>query len=280
MSKPIIGIIGFGIVGRAVQHGFAQMADFRIYDVNDDICEDTLEDTIIDSDYIFVCVPTPMDKNGVFDSSIIDSVLDYIINYTNYTDKIIIIKSTVVPGTTLRYCQKYPDSRIVMSPEFLTERTSKLDFINTSRIIFGINMDVNAETTLDKLVSLYKPRFPSTKMFVTDPTTAELAKYTSNCFLATKIAFFNEIYQISKKLGVKYDRLIKLVIADGRIGNSHYTVPGHDGDFGFGGTCFPKDLNALIHLSKELDIEPLVMEGAWNKNIEVRKKKDWINEED
>lgn len=270
MSKPTIGIIGFGTVGRAVHHGFGLMADFRIYDVNENICENTFEETMEDSDHIYVCVPTPMNEDGGFDSSILDSVIDDCTKYTNGTNKVIIIKSTVLPGTTARYCEKYPNSSIVVSPEFLTERTANLDFTNPSRIIFGITMNAKLEGTVDSLMRVYRPKFPVSKIFVTDPTTAEMAKYVSNCFYATKLTYFNEIYQMCGKMKVNYNRLMKMVLAGGWVSNMHIDIPGHDGKFGFGGKCFPKDLNAFKELAKELGVEPLVMDAVWNKNKEVR----------
>ena len=279
MNKITIGIIGFGMVGRAIHHGFAQTADFRIYDVNPKISENTLEEVVEDSDFIFICVPTPMKKDtGECDISILDDTFKKIKNIGNYhhitehkyEKKIYIIKSTIPPYTTEELQQKYP-MRIVFNPEFLTARTSKLDFINSSRIILGGDKE-----DVDKVEELYRMRFPATPIFKTDTKTAELAKYTANCFFATKLSFFNEIHQVCDKLDIDYNELIKLVISDNRIGNSHYTVPGQDGDYGFGGLCFPKDLNSLIYKEKELGVKPTVLEAVWKKNLEVRKKYDWL----
>jgi len=274
----VIGIIGYGMVGRAVHHGFAQQADFRIYDVKDSICENTFKDTIKDSDFIFVAVPTPMkSSNEEFDSSIMDETIDKINKLAKGTDKIVIIKSTILPGTIDRYNQKYPETTIVFSPEFLTARSAKLDFINPSRIIFGLKhtKDEKMKEVINRIYNLYSPRFPGQQIHFTDARTAEMVKYISNCFLSTKVVFFNEMKQICDKLGLKYDRVIKYVLMDGRIGNSHWEVPGHDGDYGIGGLCFPKDLNALKQLAKDLDVEPTILEAVWKKNLEVRKNRDW-----
>jgi nucleotide sugar dehydrogenase len=272
-----IGIIGYGMVGRAIHSGFAKQYDFRIYDIDDTISENTFEEVSIDSDYIFVCVPTPMKSTGQFDSSILDYTIDKLNEYVKDTDKIVIIKSTCLPGTTKGYQEKYPNSHIVFSPEFLTVRSARLDFINPSRIIFGLdqkNYERN-QWEMNVLYELYHPRFPSYNLHFTDATTAELVKYVSNCFFATKVSFFNEMKQISDALGVSYPRLLKYVLKDGRIGNSHWEVPGHDMLHGFGGQCFPKDLNALIHLEKELGINPTMLDAVWKKNLEVREKRDW-----
>lgn len=276
-NKFVIGVVGFGFVGRAIHYGFAQQCDFRIYDIDDTISENTFEETATDSDYIFVSVPTPMRSTGEFDSSIVDDVIDKLYKYVKNTEKIVIIKSTCLPGTTKGYQEKYPDAHIVFSPEFLTERSAKLDFINPSRIIFGIRQQEynKMKWEMEKIHQLFHPRFPSQHLHFTDPTTAELVKYVSNCFFATKLSFFNEMKQVADKLGVSYQRLIKYVLMDGRIGNSHWEVPGHDGMSGWGGKCFSKDLNALKYLETELGVLPTILDAVWKKNLEVREKKDW-----
>ena len=269
-NKYIIGICGFGMVGRALQHGFAQTCDFRIYDINKTISENTFEETIRDSDFIFLCVPSPMDINtGKCDISILEETIEKSRKYMT-PKKILIIKSTIPPGTTDMLKKKYPHLRIVFNPEFLTARTSKLDFINSSRIILGGDPD-----DLCKVDDLYRMRFKHTPIYWTDTTTAEMVKYAANCFFSVKVSLMNEYYQICQKLGIDYDEMIKMFLADGRIGNSHTDVPGHDDDFGFGGLCFAKDLNALIYKAEELGIDPKVMKAAWKKNLEVRKNRDW-----
>lgn len=270
-KRPVIGLIGFGIVGRAIQHGFAQVTDFRIYDINPNISENTFEETIKDSDYIFICVPTQMKKDGEADISIVEKVLIDSIPYARFKEKILIIKSTIPPGTTRKFIEKYRELRIVFNPEFLTARNYKLDFINTSRIILAGNL-----RDMESVEGLYRLKFPHTPIIFTDTTTAEMAKYTANTFFCSKLAFFNEIYDICEELGISYDEVMKMVLLDGRIGNSHYSIPGYDGDRGFGGTCFPKDLNALIYESKRLGVHPIIMNAIWEKNLKVRKKYDWI----
>jgi UDPglucose 6-dehydrogenase len=232
-EKYTIGIIGFGFVGKAIQHGFAQAADFCIHDVNPLESIDTLEDTVYYSDFIFVCVPTPTNfETGEQDNSIVDSVVDQCAPLISNTDKILVIKTTTVPGTTQKYIDKYPQCHIVFNPEFLTERTFRLDFINQSRIVLGGKLEDTKEVE-----KLYRTRFPTTPVFHTSATAGEMVKYFANCFFACKVAFMNEMYQFCEKLGIKYDEVIGMVLADGRIGNSHWQVPGHDGHLGFGGKC-------------------------------------------
>ena len=127
----------------------------------------------------------------------------------------------------------------------------------------------------EKVSSLYRGRFPHTQIITTDSTSAEFVKYMCNCFFATKISYMNEMRQISDKLGLDWNNIIQGFLSDGRIGNSHIDVPGHDGYRGFGGKCFPKDINAFINFFKETNIIQMVLSAAWNKNVEVREENDW-----
>ena len=183
------------------------------------------------------------------------------------------IKSTVVPGTVEKLAEKYPKMNFVFNPEFLTERKARLDFINTSRIVLGSDK----ELAIDIVEELYRVRFPYTQVIRTDFSTAQLIKYMANCFFATKVSFMNEMYQICNAVGGDWDKALEGFITDGRIGNSHIDVPGHDGDLGFGGKCFPKDINAIINKCEEIGVKTPVIKGAWEKNQEVRKDLDWYD---
>lgn len=268
-----IGIIGNGIVGSAIQAGFYQTVKCRVYDKDPLKSINSLEEVCIDSEFIFLCLPTPMKKDGSADTSIVEEVIQRCLDYIKNTDTILIIKSTVPPGFTKKMQDRYRDYNlhIVFNPEFLTARNARLDFINTSRIILGGYIE-----DTKRLEDLYRKRFPHTPIIHTRPITAEMVKYMSNNFLSVKVAYCNEIYQICDKLGVDYNKVKNLTLMDGRIGNSHTDVPGFDGDFGFGGMCFPKDICALMDTAKKLGIKPSVMNGAWKKNLEVRKKRDWL----
>ena len=97
----------------------------------------------------------------------------------------------------------------------------------------------------------------------------------NNCFFATKVSFLNEMYQIADKCGADWGDAIEGFIRDGRIGHSHINVPGPDGHYGFGGSCFPKDIQAIMHFAESLGIQPDVLRGVWEKNLEVRSEMDW-----
>lgn len=269
-----IGIIGNGFVGSAIMHGFMlHVDDIMIYDKNPKRSTHSMKDLVNEADVIFICVPTPMFESGECDLSIVESVSEELSQYSCIDKKVVVVKSTVVPGTTERLANLYPKMNFVFNPEFLTERKARLDFINTSRIVLGSN-NILANDIVEKL---YRLRFPYTKIIKTDLGTAQLIKYMCNCFFATKVSFMNEMHQLCKAIGGDWNTAVEGFISDGRIGNSHIDVPGHDGDFGFGGKCFPKDLNAMIKRSEDLGVEPSVMKGAWEKNKEVRKDLDWYD---
>lgn len=273
-----IGIIGNGFVGSAIMHGFIlHTKDIMIYDKDPKRSTHRLGELALHCDVIFVCVPTPMYESGECDLSIVESVVDEFMSFVFRKKKqTLVIKSTVVPGTTEKLAKKYENNpwvSFVFNPEFLTERKARLDFINTSRIVLG----GDNEEALQQVEDLYRLRFPYTKIIKTDFGTAQLIKYMCNCFFATKVSFMNEMFQVCEAIEGDWEKAIEGFITDGRIGNSHIDVPGHDGDLGFGGKCFPKDLNAMIKRAEEVGVSPDVMKGAWEKNKQVRKDLDWYD---
>ncbi len=270
-----IGIIGKGFVGSAVANGFSSNTGFeskiRIYDKDPSRCLNSLDDTINKSDFIFLSLPTPSKKDGSISLKLLDDSLESINQINRSSTNILLLRSTVVPGTSKKFQDKYQNLRIVFNPEFLTERSAFFDFINQSRIILG----GKSEET-NKVAMLYKERFGKhVPIIQTNYESAELIKYMNNCFFATKVSFMNEMKLISDKVGANWDETVEGFILDGRIGHSHLNVPGHDGKLGFGGSCFPKDVQALIAYGKTLGIDLLTLEGAWNTNLNVRPEKDW-----
>lgn len=266
-----ISLWGFGFVNRAVAHGFGNDNEILFYDNNPKVGSNCTKQEMMSADFIFLGLPTPMKKNnGEIDLSIIDSVLKEI-SELKYTG-IIIIKSTIIPGSTDKFRQKYPNLRIVFNPEFLTERSANLDFINACRIVLG-----GDKKDVDEVEKLYRTRFIHTPIIKTDTKTAEFIKYMANVFFATKVIYMNTLYKASQKFGINWDDAIKGLLSDQRIGNSHYQVPGHDGDLGFGGKCFPKDLNAYIGWLKANDLndEAEFFNIIWKLNLKYRTKRDW-----
>ena len=266
MGENTIGIVGYGIVGQAVEYGFKSEKIF-IYDKYKNYLP--LEEVCQNSEFIFICVPTPiLDDGSGIDLSIVEENVDAIAKFIEGTDKIIVIKSTSVPGTTARLSKKYPNVNFAFNPEFLTEANFLEDFVNSDRCVIGALDDLTSR----RLVSLYKKHFPKMPIFQSDPTTAEMVKYMANCYLATKVIFANEMFDLCEKLGIKYEEVKKLTVADHRIFDSHLDVTTMRG---FGGKCFPKDMMALIGLADQLGVETELLDTAWKKNLKIGKVKDW-----
>ena len=270
-----IGIIGNGFVGSSVAFGFSAQtgceADVKIYDKDSSKGTHSLSEVINTSDFIFVSVPTPSNKDGSISLDIVNNVFQEMNELNNRKDNIFLLRSTVTPGSTRKIQRKCKNLNIVFNPEFLTERSAKLDFINQARFILG-----GRKKDVTKVETLYRWRFGSTTPIIkTNYETAELIKYMNNCYFATKVSFLNEMYQIADGCGADWDVAVEGFVRDGRVGHSHMNVPGPDGKFGFGGSCFPKDVQAMIHFADSLGVSPNVLTGTWEKNLDVRPEEDW-----
>tara|TARA_B100000427_G_scaffold212060_1_gene176878 strand:+ start:251 stop:1072 length:822 start_codon:yes stop_codon:yes gene_type:complete len=262
-----IGIIGNGFVGEAMAFAFSPSVETKVYDLDPLKSTNSLEETL-DSNFVFICLPTPMKKDGNQDLSFI---IDFFKNNKINHKPIYIIKSTILPGTTKNLSNEYPNLKIVFSPEFLTERTAKLDILTQSRVIIGSD---NKEHS-NSVEKLFNKRFKNRNVIKTDSITAEFIKYMNNNFFATKVSLMNEYFRLSKVLDVDWDDALNGFVSDQRIGDSHLNVPGPDGKFGFGGSCFPKDINAMISFANKKNIKMNVLEAAWKTNLEVRPEEDW-----
>jgi len=196
--------------------------------------------------------------------------IDEMCKTNGYKNRIAIIKSTVPPGTTDRLNESAQNITVAFSPEFLTEANSFEDFKNQTRIIIGANRPAST-----RIKSMFRKAFPMTPIVKTSASHAETVKYFINCFLSTKVSFANEMYQYCESIGVDYDKVVEYALYDKRLGASHFSVPGPDGDFGFGGHCFPKDLAAMIYQMQKFDVQSTVLSATQQKNVEVRNDKDW-----
>ena len=270
----MIGIIGQGFVGNAIYQKFKNYFDVLTYDLDSKLCNSTLENLCEKCETIFVCLPTPMNENGSCCTDIVEDCLKDIEILTSFEQKqkTIVLKSTVSPGTTEKWNTEFSFLQIIFNPEFLTEANAVSDFENQNRIILG---GPRPQTT--KLKQIYSKVFPKSHIIKTNSTHAEMVKYLTNSFLATKVSFANEIYQICEKLKVDYDKVVEYATLDDRLGKTHWQVPGPDGDYGFGGHCLPKDLSALIHIAMKLDVDINVLNAVEEANDVVRKNRDWEN---
>ena len=276
MNKINIGIIGFGFVGSSVAYGFSpqtgyDLADIRIYDKVPSKSTHSFEEVLTNSDFIFISVPTPSNSDGSINLDILEGAIAEISAHGTKSDAIVLVRSTITPGTTRKLQKSYPNLNIVFNPEFLTERSAKLDFINQSRIILG-----GEEQNTYRVEKLFKNRFGEYMPVIrTSFETAEFIKYMNNCYFATKVSFMNEMRRIADLSGVDWKVAVEGFVRDGRVGHSHLAVPGPDGKNGFGGSCFPKDIQAMIRFSEELGLSSNVLAGAWETNLIVRPEKDW-----
>jgi UDPglucose 6-dehydrogenase len=265
MTTKNIGIIGNGFVGNAIYEGLKDFYNLVVYDIDKNRSYNTFEE-VDRLEHIFICVPTPMTNLGVFDLTILcNSIRD--LSY----GKILIIKSTITPAAARILIQDFPQHDFVFNPEFLTERTAVQDFKNQKRIVLG-----GDAVPASKVKNIYTRVFPTCEYILTDYKTACFIKYFCNCFFAAKVSLMNEFHQVADSEGVDWDTAIRGLLSSGWVNPMHTLVPGTDGDFGFGGKCFPKDVNAFMNYAKTVDVEPKVLSAAWEKNLEVRKNLNWL----
>jgi UDPglucose 6-dehydrogenase len=228
---------------------------------------------------VFVCVPTPMAADGSADISIVDAVLHELAN-AKTGELTVVLKSTVPPGSVARWNAKLNPHGlyVVFNPEFLTEANALNDMRNQTRIVLG---GPNKQVT--QVAKLYASLFPLTPILLApNSTTAEMVKYMTNIHLAVRVILSCELQQICQGLqqagyDVDYQQAVNISMADARLGNSHMQVPGANGIAGARGHCFPKDMNAMIALAKQIGIEPTVLEAAWQANLKIvpPEYRDW-----
>ena len=269
-----IGIIGQGFVGTAVKEGLKKFHEIDTFDLDETKRDvDYIEDIIDRNNIIFVCLPTPMKKDGSCDISIVENTvmeLDNLALTRQCSNRIVVIKSTIPPGTTEMLNEECEHIQVVFNPEFLTEANFIEDFKNQDRIIIG-----GPRPASTKVRQLFYKAFPKAHIIKTHSTIAEMVKYLTNTFLATKVSFANEMKMLCDFFNVDYDKVVEYSTYDERLGKSHWSVPGPDGKLGFGGSCFPKDINALISIADKWEIPANVLMAAWETNLDVRPEQDW-----
>lgn len=271
-TKPNkIAIIGHGFVGKATEKGFSVNTDIKIIDpkYNNSITDLTQ----FNPEICFVCVPTPMGSDGNQDSRIIEKVIDELGVFCPET--IICVKSTVIP-TVIKKIEK---KNVIYNPEFLREKHAVDDFINSEMIVIG------GDRVLGKKVSEFyrnNSLCKTSKFVFLDLISASIVKYSINTFLSTKVIFFNEIHDLFNRLNTgcndSWRDITDAIKNDKRIGDSHMDVPGHDGRYGFGGACFPKDCAALLKLAEDENLELSVLKQAVKTNNKIRSQYETLDE--
>lgn len=264
-KMEIIGIIGLGFVGGAIKN--AMNVNSWGYDI---VCVDPAKgltatyDELKECSGIFVCVPSPQGDDGSCDTSILEDVLQKLkaVDYTG----VIISKCTAPPDVYTRLNDQYPN--LVHAPEFLTAANANSDYINGTFAFIGGRVSAYIREA-ERIICMGQKNL-SEHVIPCTIAEAALAKYTINSFMATKVVFMNEIYKLTNALGCDYNAIAGMVTHDSRIGNSHMSVPGPDGHFGFGGACFPKDTSALLKIAEQVNVDMMVLDAAVKKNTFLR----------
>lgn len=239
-SKLKIGLMGAGMVGGALERWFLKEGTVPL--VYDKYKNRGSLDEVNQADIIFVCVPTPYNEAARdFDLSVVKEALSSVRG-----EKIVVIKSTVLPGTTAAFQKQYPQHQILFNPEFLTEQTADQDMSYPDRQIVGYTRE---SYTVAGTVMRLLPLAPFE--CVMPATEAEMVKYFGNTWFSVKVVFANQMYDLCEKLEVDYDVVRDCAAADKRIGPSHLKV-WHRGYRGYGGACLPKDTRSLIALGERL----------------------------
>lgn len=284
-----IGIVGGGVVGRATARAFMEHVDeIRVYDIVKERGTHSLHDTLR-TDIIFVCLPTPQSRDSLAcDTSALDNFFESMMpgplgvegGLEYFADRNFVLRSTVPIGYTRDTRQKYRLRNLVHSPEFLTSRCAMTDAQLPARNIIGSQYGISGQGVLDssnesiefvrkyggpctyELANLYRNRFPGVLLMLVPSNTSEMIKLALNSFFSTKVAFFNEIYSLCKRLGIDFEAVRAGMLSDGRIAHAHTKVPGPDGSLGFGGSCLPKDLANLITCMRDANTDHVVCASA------------------
>jgi UDPglucose 6-dehydrogenase len=263
-----LGIVGHGFVGTAVDHGFTRDIQKFIVDPKHN-STNTIEDLIkFKPDAVFVAVPTPQSESGECNTDILEGVMQQL----NASKGLLVIVKSTVPAYKLQKIQEECiNIRIVYNPEFLTEKNYIDDFVNPAMHVFG---GTNADTDAVEKLYLEHSDCKECPVYKTDLITASMVKYCINSFLATKVTFMNEMYDVLKAArGADWNTFTKIIANDPRIGSSHMRVPGNDGQRGYAGSCFPKDTAALAWFAREiLNTQFTQLETSIKINDTLRKK--------
>lgn len=257
--KQKIGIVGLGMVGTQVERYFREMK-FAVFGFDKFKKTGSLED-VDKTKIIFLCLPTPYDKKTGYNIGNLESVIRFF-----KKSKIFVIKSTILPGTTTTLQRKYKKHYFLHNPEFLREVSAWKDFVASHIQLVGYTL--KSKRFAKQILGLLPPA-PHRKIF--NAETTELIKLINNSFLSLKVAFANEIYDLTKKIGVDYDLVKDSVGLDPRIGKSHFDV-WHGNYRGFGGKCLPKDLKALVYFIQKSKSGGKLLKTADEENLKLFKK--------
>lgn len=282
-NKKTIAVVGPGYVGQGIVRLFGDQVQ-AIYSPSGNSVPQEFKDKHLDTkeavnacDLITLAVPTPMSENGECDLSHVLGTLEWL-----REDALVLIKSTIVPGTTEMLQAKYPNMRIAFSPEYMGEGNYFTPFwkypdpkemkYHSFQIFGGVREATNA------IVNIFQ-RVMGPHVFYaqTDSRTAEFVKYFENLWGAMKVTFANEMYEAARVHSVDYIEARELWALDSRVEKMHTAV--FPDKRGFSGKCFPKDVRAFIEATKKLGYDPKLLSQVWNTNIQWHEEFKPIEEE-
>jgi UDPglucose 6-dehydrogenase len=257
-----VGFIGYGYVGRGTASAIESVAEVRWHDPAH-AGSLPFGELVRWADALFVCVPTPVGVGGFADLRIVREVASALADLS--VDVPVLLKSTVPPGTTADLTRQWPSLPMVFTPEFLRERHHLEDAARPARVVLGWSSSIS-ELHQARVRALYNRRFPHTPRVELDATEAELLKYASNALFGVKVSFANEMAEFAGRLGVSWECVRQALVLDPRVGDGHLSVPGPDGQPGFGGSCLPKDMAALLAMASTLGLDLDVVAAAVRAN--------------
>ena len=247
----IVGIIGAGVVGSAIAAAYHR-AGVRVYLSDPKLGSDSTPVAALVNgpvDIIYVCVGSPALPTGACDTSTLETVINELVAL-GYSGPVV-CKTTAPPEVYQRLQQQCPT--LIHSPEFLRQHTALVDVLTPQYIIYGGDRSVAEKVhALDTAIFADVIRLPT--VFYTSIESAALFKYLRNSFLASKVTFLNEFYELAQNLGISWQEVSNIIFHDPAFGNSHNHVPGPDNCYGWAGGCFPKDLDAVRHMANMLGV--------------------------
>ncbi len=267
-AKKRVAVIGYGYVGKGVFNFFKDKFETIFFDPH--VEGSAYKEEINKADLAVISVPTPMGEDGSCDLSIIEETFEWL------DVPLVLIKSTIPPGTTKKLCEK-TGKKICFSPEYMGEGgyfvpywkyPDPHDMKKHSFQIIGGDKET-ASRILDFFVRVMGPE---AKFHITDSTTAELVKYMENAFIATKVTFCNEFYNIAQAFGVEYKELRELWLLDERMGRMFSVVFTEKAKRGFEGKCLPKDVNAIAKAAEKAGYDPKFIKAVLENNDRIRRE--------
>jgi len=261
----MISIIGLGFVGSSMMKSF-KIKGIKVKGYDKFKASDSFEECL-ESNILFLALPTIFNcETNTYDKEPIYETCEKLVSH-NYKG-IIVIKSTIEPETT-KYLSENYDLKFVHNPEFLSAATAFEDFHNQTHIVLGKGPRVN-DKDLETLKEFYMMGYPNAEISFCTSTESESMKSFVNCFYAAKIQFFNELYLLCEKINCDFDVVKNLMLKNKWINPMHTDVPGRGGELSYGGLCFPKDTNALLHFMKIKNTKHKVLQAVIDERNEMR----------